>query len=192
MAARFATEKGVEVLLDAMPHLLEAYPNALVEFAGPYQNIIGEEAYYQRLYPRIKKYEDDGHWKFLGTLNPDQMAAFYPNIDVLVIPSLNSTEAFGLVQIESMLNGVPTVASDLPGVRQPVLRHGMGKIIPIGDSNALAAALVEILANPAAFRREIGPIKECYQPDTIAIAYEKLFHEMQQELHSKGKTAEKD
>jgi len=192
MAARFATEKGVEVLLDAMPSLLEAYPNALVEFAGPYQNIIGEEAYFQRLYPRIKKYEDDGHWKFLGTLNPDQMAAFYPNIDVLVIPSLNSTEAFGLVQIEAMLNGVPTVASDLPGVRQPVLRHGMGKIIPIGDSQALAAALVEILANPAAFRREVGPIKECYQPDTIAIAYEKLFFEMQQDLHSKRKTARND
>jgi glycosyltransferase involved in cell wall biosynthesis len=125
-------------------------------------------------------------------LNPEQMAAFYPNIDVLVLPSLNSTEAFGLVQIESMINGVPTVASDLPGVRQPVLRHGMGKIIPIGDSNALAAALVEILANPTAFRRETGPIKECYQPDTIAIAYEKLFLEMQQELNSKGKTVKKD
>jgi glycosyltransferase involved in cell wall biosynthesis len=192
MAARFATEKGVEVLLDAMPPLLEAYPNAMVEFAGPYQNIMGEEAYFERLYPRIKQYEDDGHWKFLGMLNPAQMAAFYPNIDVLVLPSLNSTEAFGLVQIESMINGVPTVASDLPGVRQPVMRHGMGKIIPIGDSNALAAALVEILANPAAFHREIGPIKECYQPDTIAIAYEKLFLEMQQELNSKGKTVEKD
>jgi glycosyltransferase involved in cell wall biosynthesis len=192
MAARFATEKGVEVLLDAMPHVLEAYPNALVEFAGPYQNIMGEEAYFQRLYPRIKQYEKDGHWKFLGMLNPSQMAAFYPNIDVLVLPSLNSTEAFGLVQIEAMFNGVPTVASDLPGVRQPVLRHGMGKIIPIGDSNALAAAMIEILANPSAFRREIAPIKECYQPDTIAAAYEKLFFEMQEELHDKGKTLQKD
>ncbi|MDR3576281.1 MAG: glycosyltransferase family 4 protein [Anaerolineaceae bacterium] len=192
MAARFATEKGVEVLLDAIPRLLEAYPNALVEFAGPYQNIMGEETYFQRLYPRIKQYEQEGHWKFLGMLNPSQMAAFYPNIDVLVLPSLNSTEAFGLVQIESMFNGVPTVASDLPGVRQPVLRHGMGKIIPIGDSHALAAALIEILANPAAFRQEVGPIKDCYQPDTIAIAYEKLFLEMQQELHSTGKISHKD
>ncbi|HMD87571.1 MAG TPA: glycosyltransferase family 4 protein [Anaerolineaceae bacterium] len=190
MAARFAQEKGVEVLLDAMPHLLEAYPNALIEFAGPYIDIIGEKAYFQRLYPRIKQYEDEGHWKFLGVLNPAQMSAFYPNINVLVLPSLNSTEAFGLVQIEAMFNGVPTVASDLPGVRQPVLRHGMGKIIPIGDSDALASALLEILANPAAFRSEIGPIKECYKPDTIAMAYEKLFLEIQSELHPSRKNKE--
>jgi glycosyltransferase involved in cell wall biosynthesis len=68
----------------------------------------------------------------------------------------------------------------------------MGKIIPIGDSNALAAAMIEILANPTAFRREIAPIKECYQPDTIAVAYEKLFLEMQEELHDKEKTSHKD
>ena len=128
----------------------------------------------------------------MGVLNPIQMAAFYPNIDVLVLPSLNSTEAFGLVQIESMLNGVPTVASNLPGVRQPVLRHGMGKIIPIGDSDALATALIEILGNPTAFQREVASIKECYQPDTIAIAYEKLFHEIQAELHHTQKSSEMD
>ena len=67
-----------------------------------------------------------------------EMAKFYPNIDLLVLPSLNSTEAFGLVQIEAMMNGVPCVASNLPGVRQPVWTHHMGRIIPIGDSKALA------------------------------------------------------
>ena len=66
------------------------------------------------------------------------MAAFYPNLDILTIPSLNSTESFGLVQIEAMMNGVPVISSNLPGVRQPVLRHKMGRVIPIGDSKALA------------------------------------------------------
>jgi glycogen synthase len=56
------------------------------------------------------------------------MSALYPNLDVLTVPSLNSTEAFGLVQIEAMMNGVPCVASALPGVRQPVSMHGMGRI----------------------------------------------------------------
>jgi glycosyltransferase involved in cell wall biosynthesis len=154
MSARFATEKGVEVLLGAMPRLLEVYPNALVLFAGPYQNIIGEEHYWERLSPTIHQYESQGHWKFLGNLNPVQMAKYYPNLDVLVLPSLNSTEAFGLVQIEAMMNRVPSIASNLPGVRQPVLVHEMGKVIPIGDSNALADALLEILADPAAFQRD--------------------------------------
>jgi len=43
MAARFATEKGVEILLKALPTVLEKYPQAIVQFVGPYQNIIGEE-----------------------------------------------------------------------------------------------------------------------------------------------------
>jgi glycosyltransferase involved in cell wall biosynthesis len=183
MSARFATEKGVEVLLGAMPRLLEKYPKALVLFAGPNQNIIGEEQYWERLAPTIRKYEAQGNWKFLGNLNPVQMAQYYPNLDVLVLPSLNSTEAFGLVQIEAMMNGVPSVASNLPGVRQPVKVHEMGKIIPIGNANALADALVDITANPEAYRRDAQPIKQRYLPSTIAVEYEKLFSALQKELH---------
>ena len=141
MAARFATEKGVEVLIHALPAILNKFPNTLIQFAGPYQNIIGEEAYIEKLLPEIRKYEAGGNWRFLGLLNPEEMAAFYPNLDILVIPSLNSTEAFGLVQIEAMMNGVPSIASNLPGVRQPVKIHSMGKIIPIGDSEALAKSV---------------------------------------------------
>lgn len=110
------------------------------------------------------------------------MAAFFPNLDVLVLPSLNSTESFGLVQIEAMINGVPSVASDLPGVRQPVLTHGMGKIIPIGDSNALAEAIIAILTDPEAYRKDTGSIALRYLPDTIASDYEMLFSEIQREL----------
>lgn len=182
MAARFATEKGVEVLLGAMPRLLQEYPNALVQFAGPYQNIIGEEAYFQRLSPLIRKYQNSGNWRFLGVLDPGQMAAFYPNLDVLVLSSINSTEAFGLVQIEAMINGVPSVASDLPGVRQPVRMHGMGKIIPIGDSDALAAAILAILKNPGQYRSDAQMIAERYRPDSIAAEYEQLFERIQKEL----------
>ncbi|HET6846872.1 MAG TPA: glycosyltransferase family 4 protein, partial [Anaerolineales bacterium] len=111
MAARFAAEKGVEVLLDALPAVLERHPAAQVLFAGQHENVMGEQAYADRLMPRIRELERTGHWTFLGNLSPTQMATFYPNIDLLVVPSLNSTEAFGLVQIEAMLNGVPCVAS---------------------------------------------------------------------------------
>jgi len=182
IAARFATEKGIEVLLKAMPAVLKVFPNALVQFAGPYQNIIGEEKYFERLKPLIEKFEKEEHWRFVGPLSPEKMAAFFPNLDVLVLPSLNSTESFGLVQIEAMINGVPSVASDLPGVRQPVLTHGMGKIIPIGDSTALAQAILAILADPQAYRKEAEPIALRYQPDKIASDYEMLFSEIQSQL----------
>src|ERR1041384_1879206 len=57
MAARFAAEKGVEVLLDAFPIILKKYPKAQVLFAGTYENVMGEQIYYDRLMPRIREYE---------------------------------------------------------------------------------------------------------------------------------------
>lgn len=182
MAARFATEKGVEVLLDALPGVLEKYPKAQVQFAGAYQNIMGEEAYFARLYPRIQRHEQNGNWVFLGNLNPQDMARFYPNLDVLVLPSLNSTEAFGLVQIEAMINGTPSIASNLPGVRQPVKMHEMGKVVPIGNSAALTGALLDIIGNKNVYVRDADTIREGYLPDNIAIEYEILFNEMLIEL----------
>jgi len=175
MAARFAAEKGVEVLLDALPTILKKYPKAQVLFAGTYQNVMGEQAYSDRLMPRVREYEVAGHWTFLGNLDPIEMAAFYPNLNVLTVPSLNSTEAFGLVQIEAMMNGVPSVPSALPGVRQPVSMHGMGRVAKIGDSADLAEAILEVLNEPDKFRGDIESIKKSYDPDSIAVEYEKLF-----------------
>ncbi len=175
VAARFASEKGVEVLLDALPIILEKYPKAQVLFAGTYQNVMGEQAYYDRLMPRILDYEIRGHWKFLGNLDPIQMSAFYPNLDVITVPSLNSTEAFGLVQIEAMLNGVPSVPSALPGVRQPVKMHGMGVVSEIGNAQSLAESILEVLSNKEKYRGDIESIKKSYNPDSIAQEYEKLF-----------------
>src|SRR5512138_3440987 len=175
MAARFAAEKGVEVLLDALPRILKKYPKAQVLFAGAYQDVMGEQAYSNRLMPRIREYEVGGHWTFLGNLDPVEMAAFYPNLDVLTVPSLNSTEAFGLVQIESMMNGVPVVASALPGVRMPVKMHGMGRVAEIGNAASLAACLLEVLEQPDKYRGDVEAIREAHDPDFIAAAYEQLF-----------------
>jgi glycosyltransferase involved in cell wall biosynthesis len=178
MAARFAAEKGVEVLLDALPAILEKYPKAQVLFAGQHLNVMGEQYYADRLLPRIREYEAGGHWTFLGNLDPLQMAAFYPNLDVLVVPSLNSTEAFGLVQIEAMLNGVPCVASALPGVRMPVQMHKMGKVARIGDPASLAEAILAVLDEPKKFRGDPASIKKSYDPDTVAAEYENLFENL--------------
>jgi len=175
MVTRFASEKGIEVLLEALPTVFNRCPRAKVLFAGQYQGVWGEAAYYDRLMPLIRDYEQKGMWEFLGVLSLKELAAFYPIIDVLVVPSLNSTETFGFVQIEAMMNGVPCVASDLPGVRQPVKMTGMGKVIPVGDAPALAEAILETLDHPERFRGEPEKIKEMFHPDSNAAAFEALF-----------------
>jgi len=179
MAARLAAEKGVEVLLSALPRVLEVYPEACVLFAGQYRNVMGEEAYVQRLGLLLRQHEE--RWEFLGVLNPLQMAAFYPNLDVVVVPSLNSTETFGLVQVEAMLCGTPSVASDLPGVRQPVLQSGMGEVVPVGDSGALAEAIIKVVGNKADYVRPREEIAERWNTGRTAAVYEALFERLLEE-----------
>jgi len=175
-AARFAAEKGVEYLLDALPHILKRIPNVKVLFAGEYRNVIGEEAYIRRLMPLVRRY--GGHWSFLGVLDPQQMADFFSACDVLVLPSINSTESFGLVQVEAMLCGCPVVASNLPGVRQPVRMTGMGEVVPIRDSRALAEALIKVIQERERYIRPRERIRRIFDLEQTVRAYERLFEEI--------------
>jgi len=176
MAARLASEKGVEYLVEAMPIILQKHPQARVLFVGQYQDVLGEEAYAQRLAPLIEQLGE--HWTFLGVLEPTEFSAFLHTAEVTVLPSINSTESFGMVQIESMISATPVVASDLPGVRQPVLESGMGRIVPPRDAAALANAIIDILDHPQDYRGEPEKIAERYSPAQIARQYEALFNEL--------------
>jgi glycosyltransferase involved in cell wall biosynthesis len=176
MAARLATEKGVEFLVQALPEILKVFPTARVLFVGPYQNVVGEEKYAQRVLPLIRGLED--HWTFLGIVSDVEMTAFFKTSEVLVLPSLNSTEAYGLVQAEALTCGTPVVASDLPGVRVPVTETGMGRIVPVGDAAAIAQAVIEILSHPERFRGDPAAMQQRTSPDTLAAGYEKLFEEL--------------
>jgi len=178
IAARFASEKGIDVLINALPRLIREFPTIQVWFAGPYKNIIGEEKYLLKCMSLLEKNVSKNHWKFIGPLSAYEMSAFYPNIDVLVIPSVNSTESFGLVQIEAMLNGIPIVASDLPGVRQPVLRHKLGRVVPVGDYHALSSAIIDLLHNPIKGFIDTQEIKKLYSPDSVAAAYEGVIQDI--------------
>jgi glycosyltransferase involved in cell wall biosynthesis len=176
MAARLAAEKGVEYLLEAAPTILEKYPGTRFLFAGQCENVLGEEAYERKIAPLLTALGD--RWTFLGVLPPDAMAAFFKSCDVTVLPSINSTETFGLVQIESMICGTPSVASGLPGVREPVRMTGMGKVVPPRDPVRLAQAVLEILADRPRFVRPSDKIAEMFSPDATAARYEALFAEI--------------
>ena len=184
MAARLAAEKGVEYLVEAMPEILHKHPTARVLYMGQYQNVMGEEEYARKLAPMIKELGE--HWTFLGSLSPAELTAFYQSCEVTVLPSINSTEAFGIVQVESMLCGTPVVATDLPGVRQPVKMTGMGRVVPPEDAHALAQAIIAVLDDPGRYRSDTNRVLSRFSPQCIAEEYEELFREVIQ-----GKKAKK-
>ncbi len=183
-AARFATEKGVEYILEALPIIREAVPNARVLFAGEYQKVIGEDEYRARLQPLLDQAGEN--WQFLGVLDPDQIRAFYGACAVTILPSINSTESFGLVQVESMLCGTPVVASNLPGVRVPVQATGMGKIVPIQDSPVLADAIIDVLKSEDRYIQPRDVIESHFSIETTVAGYITTFNDLSKQIHGKS------
>lgn len=176
MAARLATEKGVEYLALALPKVLERFPEARVLMVGPYQNVVGEEAYARRVMQEIEPVKD--HWTFLGVVSDAEMAAFFHESEVVALPSLNSTESYGMVQIEAMSCGTPVVASDLPGVRVPVSKTGAGLIAPPADAEALAQAVIRVLEAPEKFKGQPEALVKLSAPEAVAEEYEQIFERL--------------
>ncbi len=172
-AARIAAEKGVEYLLGALPHILSEVPNVRILFAGEYRNVVGENAYFARLQPLVE--QNRPYLAFLGVLDPQKMSTFFASCDVLVLSSINSTESFGLVQVESMLCGTPVVASDLPGVRQPIRLTGMGEVVPVEDERAIAAAILKVIRNRSSYVRPREAIAALFDVQQTVAEYEQLF-----------------
>jgi glycosyltransferase involved in cell wall biosynthesis len=182
MAARLANEKGLEHLLEALPRVRARFPGTRVLFAGQHENVLGEEAYLRRLTPLLERERE--HLDFVGVLDPHGMSLFYRNLDVLVVPSINSTESFGLVQVEAMLAGTPSIASDLPGVRQPVRMTGMGEVFPVADSAALAEALVRVLSDRERYVVPRAKVESLFSTARTAELYEEAFLQLLAEKRS--------
>jgi glycosyltransferase involved in cell wall biosynthesis len=145
VAGRLAAEKGLEYLFEAIPELkLRLNKDFCIAIAGQ-TDPVGEEAYKEKIKRLGESYKDTVI--FLGEVPDKKMGSFYSLLDVLVLPSVNSTEAFGMVQVEAMLWGVPIVASDLPGVRVPVQKTGMGIVTPIKNPQKIAEAIALVYTN---------------------------------------------
>ena len=101
--------KGVDILLTAA---------SLLRHKNWHLKIIGEGDLLLNYQNQAKKLKIDNQVEFLGKLSSGELIKNLQNADVLVLPSINNNEAFGIVLIEALACGVPVVASDLPGVRK--------------------------------------------------------------------------
>lgn len=176
-SGRLAREKGLEYLIAALEKLTLPRPFTLV-LAGPSgKQVTGESSYTSFIQSRLK--QASVPHLFLGSLSPADLSAFYANLNVLVLPSINQTEAFGMVQVEAMLAGVPVVASNLPGVRVPLQQTGMGLLVKPKDVTGLRSALHQVLTSPHLYTNPTNQAKtrRLFQPQPTFVHYDKLLNQ---------------
>lgn len=172
-AGRIAKQKGIPHLLNAIPYIRKRLSRPFkIVFAGPDKEVIGEN-YTLEIKKLIDKYKD--YLVFRGIIAPEKMRDFYRSIDVLVLPSDDRLESFGIVQVEAMLCGTPVVAVDLPGARVPIQKTGMGRIVEPANPQALAEGLVEVIENKEKYSKPKGNIEKIFNFQTTINTYEQLF-----------------
>jgi glycogen(starch) synthase len=131
---RLAPQKGVSTLLDAVPLLRNRAAVVLVG-DGPQRPALERQA--GRLAP--------GRVRFQGFVPHAEVPAWLAAADVLVLPSIY--EELGSVLLEAMAAGLPVVASAVGGI--PDALGAAGRLVPPRDPAALAAAVDEVLDDPA-------------------------------------------
>lgn len=94
--------------------------------------------------------------RFAGFIPDEDLAAYYHAADVVCMPSVEPTEAYGMVQVEAMACGKPVVCCELGNGVTWVNIHGeTGLVVPPRDVPALAVALNTVLGD-ADLRRRLG------------------------------------
>jgi len=142
---RLSHYKGFDTLIAALEQLPDA--SLLLVGSGECGSHLRAEAAARGLADRIA---------FAGVLDDATLAAAYAGADVFVLPSLDRSEAFGLVLLEAMQSRLPVVASAVEGsgIGSVVCNGDTGLLAPPGDSGALAHALEQML--DASLRARFG------------------------------------
>jgi phosphatidyl-myo-inositol alpha-mannosyltransferase len=86
--------------------------------------------------------------EFLGRVTDQEKAQLYRTADVFISPATGG-ESFGVVLLEAMAAGAPIVASDIHGYKGVLKRGTQGLLVPPREPKALAAAIAQLLGDPA-------------------------------------------
>ncbi len=181
-SGRVSKEKGIDYLINALEALVD-YKKCVLIIAGPYgDDVVGESQYYQEILALLAK--KNVTYQFLGKLSGGSLGAFYRAIDLLVLPSINRTEAFGMVQVDAMLSATPVIASNLPGVRVPVSLTNMGAIVEPGDEQGISEAIIKIIEAPQKFCNSelLANAKRIFSDQRTYQFYDQLLADMTDEF----------
>lgn len=142
---RIVHEKGIHVLIRAMPAILADFPNTRLLIAGKNS---------RHLWPLAAELRVAHAIHFLDFISDERRDCLYQIVDAAIFPSIY--EPFGIVALEAMILGCNVIVSDVGGLREVVQHEETGLTIYPDDPASIAWAVRRLLLDPdaAAHRRE--------------------------------------
>ncbi len=176
MLARLQPTKGHDTLLQAAPHILQAFPDTRFVIVGG--SLFGMHKEYGRnIQKTVQLMGLNDAVIFTGFCDNETVRTLLFMCELLVHPAFG--EPFGLAVTEAMAAGKPVVATRVEGPARIVLDGQTGILVEPGDVDALAAAICRLLQDPvearAMGRRGLERVSALYSATTLIDALEKLY-----------------
>lgn len=181
---RIEAVKGLRYLVGAFEHVLRQRDARLM--------IVGEGSEYSTIRSLVEQKGLQEKVYFAGY--QDNPYRYMRRCDVFAFSSLGG-EAFGLVLAEAMACGLPVVSTDCVAGPAEILQNGKcGILVPVGDENALARGILDILTNPARREQLIAAANRRvadFGAARVVASYEKLFRQVCNDIGSETGVVER-
>jgi len=141
---RFVSQKGAELIIEAVDIVRKSFPNVEVI-------LVGDGPARKTLEDKVKTLELDANVRFFGAVNHEKLPELYSSATIAVVPSVGN-EGLGLVMIEAMGCGCAVVASALGPILEVIDHERTGLLFKPGDVGDLATQIQRLLEEPGLAR----------------------------------------
>lgn len=178
---RLCYYKGLDIALKAMA---KVNGTLLIVGTGPLLADVRQQ---------IQDHQLQGKVFLVGPVDDATLAAYYDACDMLILPSVYSSEAFGLVMLQAQACKRPVICSDLPGMSTVNVANETGLLVPPGDADALAQAIIRLCEKPELGRQmgEAGwkQVEEKYRIELMVSRIEEVYNQIST-IHPTSRSSE--
>lgn len=162
--------KGPDFLLEAFARVVQHRHDATL-------SIVGSGEMEPQLREMTARLGVESNVRFHGRASREEMSAHFRGARVLAVPS--RAEGLSIAAIEAQLHGMPVVATNVGGIPEAVLHERTGTLVPFGDADRFARALLALLDDDAAWAKASAQAREwatrSFDPAAIAARYVALY-----------------
>ncbi len=166
--SNFRPVKRVGDVIDIFKRVNDSIPSRLL--------LVGEGPDLSKIHHKVNELGLSDRVVFLG--KQDEVAQMLSLADLMLLPS--EKESFGLVALEAMACGVPTVASNAGGIPELITHGETGFLAPIGQTDEMADYAIRLLSDPMMYRRFseacVNRSKHVFCNEKIVEEYEKIYY----------------